>query len=124
MEKRELKTGDVLHFNSKGLKRFIKYLNKEQSAIYSEVSGVPVVFTIDANKIVIIPFEKFDRENFYLSSSPNWKRNPLRDIFSVIGTKFKNSDQFVGYILGSKNFESFKSGDVLTYCIENQWFVV
>lgn len=124
MEKKELKTGDVLHYNLKGFKRFLKNHNKIQSAIYSEVSGVPVVFVVEKSKIKIVSFDRFNRENFYTSSSPNWKRNPLKDIMQVIETEWKNSDEFVGYILGSKDFQKFKSGDVLEFCMKNDWFII
>lgn len=120
-ETRGLKSGDVLHYKARGFKKIFAGFNRTKSALLLVHSGVYVVATLERGRIKIVPFINFLNETSFISSSPNWETNPIGEVFSIIGKSYKNSDQFVGEVLGSKDFESFRSGDVLKYCIKKGW---
>ena len=124
-DKSTLSNGDILHFKYKGPLRFFKKLNPTQSAMFLTINGIDVVATVINGRVILIDWFSFNNQFQYVSSSPLWKKNPLRAVLVKIYSKdYKNSDQFIGEILGAKSFAQFKKGDVLKYCVKNGWLSV
>lgn len=122
MKNEFIKNGDILFFNSKGFKRIFKGLNKTQAAIFLIIEGESVVSYFDGKKVIIQNFFTFNRDFNYISASPNWIKNPLKDVFIRLGwTGYSNTDQFIGELLGAKDYRNFKNGSCLNYCISNGW---
>ena len=122
MKNEFIKNGDILFFNSKGLKRFLKGFNRTKTAIFLIIEGESCVSYFDGKKVIIQNFFTFNRDFNYISASPNWIKNPLKDVFIRLGwTGYSNTDQFIGELLGAKDYRNFKTGSCLNYCILNGW---
>lgn len=120
-----LRTGDVLHFKYKGLLRFFKKLNPTQSGIILSINGIDVVATVINGRVTLLDWLYFESKFQYVSSSPLWKKSPLQSVMRrIYSDSYRNSDQFIGEILGAKDCIKFKKGDVLKYCIKNGWLSV
>lgn len=122
MKNEYLKNGDILFFNSKGLKRIFKGLNKTNTAIFLIIEGESVVSFFNGRNVIIQSYFKFNNDFNYISASPIWIKNPLKNVIIRLGfPKYSNSDQYIGELLGAKDFEAFKAGDCMNYCISNEW---
>lgn len=94
-----------------------------QSGILITIKDLAFVVTVEKGQVSMISLFLFQERFQYVSSSPNWKTSPIRDVLTRFGwASYENSDQFIGEILGAMDFDRFKSGDVLKYCIKKGWF--
>ncbi len=119
---RFLSHGSIVHFRPKGINKLLSGINfSSRSGIVLIIEGLTFIATVDKNKVRLIPFGKFEKSFLYLSSRPNWIKDPSFDVLSRLEMTYKNDAIFVGEILGALNFEKFKGDDVFKYCISKEW---
>lgn len=111
-----LQSGDIVHFQTKGLKRILKGLNRKRCGVVLSIWGIDFVATVVDGVVKIIPFGQFNDEFFYISSRPLWVDGFKTDIASRIGMRYKSDKDFVCEVLGAKDVQ-----DVLIYCVKKGW---
>lgn len=116
-----LSHGSIIHFKARGVNRLFAGLNVSRSGIALIIEGLTFVATVDKNKVRLIPYGQFDKSFIYISSRPQWIKDPIFDILSRLEMNYKTDAIFVGEMLGAKDFEKFKGDDVLKYCISKEW---
>ncbi len=116
-----LSHGSIIHFKARGVNRLFAGLNISRSGIALIIEGLTFVATVDKNKVRLIPFGQFNKSFIYISSRPQWIKDPIFDVLSRLEMNYKSDAVFVAEMLGAKDFEKFKGDDVFKYCIAKEW---